>query len=247
MTISSDNSRRPRTTVSINSKLETSLLGYVAAAGAAGVALLAVAQPAEAKVVYTPMNNVPLTSLTTIDLNGDGVTDLNFVFLTSGYGAEQVVYAGAGGAIIVGTLNNSYGPAPLPWLTRIGFKNKFAISNRFLAITGVDGCHGYCNKFGIWQHQVDKYLGFKFMIAGQPHFGWMRLVVQGALSGYATGYAYEDVPGQPIAAGKTSGPVAAQSFAPALLPAEQSPTLGMLALGKDGLALWRREEDTFAS
>src|SRR5258708_11801319 len=174
MTISSDNSRRPRTTVSINSKLETSLLGYVAAAGAAGVALLAVAQPAEAKIVYTPMNNVPLTSLTTIDLNGDGVTDLNFVFLTSGYGAEQVVYAGAGGAIIVGTLNNSYGPAPLPWLTRIGFKNKFAISNRFLAITGVHGCHTYCHKFAICHHHLHKNLRFNFLIPAQPPFGSLR-------------------------------------------------------------------------
>jgi hypothetical protein len=247
MTTSSDNSRRPRTTVPINSKLETSLLGYAAAAGAAGVALLAAAQPAQAKIVYTPLNNVPLTSLTAIDVNGDGVADLNFLFLESGYGAEQVAYAGAGGAIVVATVNNSYGPAPLPWLARIGFKDKFAPSNRYLAITGVDGCHSYCHKFGVWQHQVDKYLGFKFLIAGQPHFGWIRLIVQGALSGYATGYAYEDVPLQPIAAGKTSGPVAAQSFAPALFPAEQAPTLGMLALGKDGLALWRREEDALAS
>jgi hypothetical protein len=247
MTMSSSTSTHSRTTILVNSKLETSLLGYVAAAGAAGVALLAAAQPAQAKIVYTPMNNVPLTSLTSIDVNGDGVADINFLFFTSGYGAEQVVYAGAGGAIIVGTLNNSYGPAPLPWLTRIGFKNKFGVSNRYLAITGVDGCHSFCNKFGIWQHEVDKYIGFKFMIAGQPHFGWMRLVVQGALTGYASGYAYEDVPGQPITAGKTSGPEVAEAFAPDLTPAEPMQTLGMLARGNDGLALWRRKENALAA
>jgi hypothetical protein len=242
------NSRRSRPTVHIDSKLEKRLLGYITAAGAASIGLMAITQPAEAKVVYTPLNNVPLTSLTTVDLNGDGVADITFKFYTTYHGAFQEVYpAAAGNGIAFGTVNHSSGPLPLPWLTRVGWKTKFSTQAGREIITGVDGCHSYCFDVGIWQHQTNKYLGIKFLINGKTHFGWMRMTVGAALTGYATGYAYETMADQPILAGKTSGPdVETRAALPApTLPVKPLQSLGMLALGVDGVAIWRREEEAF--
>jgi hypothetical protein len=245
MSNSAEASTRSRTTINLNNKLEGSLLGYIAAAGAAGVALMAVAQPVAAEVVYTPLNNVPLTSLGNIDLNGDGVTDFRFVYLTSGYGAFQYLYPMPGNSIAIGVINNSSGALPLPWLTRIGPNSPF--QPRDGGITAVAGCHSYCHKFGLWQHQVDKYLGVKFQISGQTHYGWIRLVVQAALTGYASGYAYETEPNKPIIAGKTNGPVKALGTRAALLPVQPVQSLGALARGADGIAIWRREDEVAAA
>jgi hypothetical protein len=85
-----------------------------------------------------------------------------------------------------------------------------------------------------------RYLGLKFFINGQVHFGWARLNVKirGAKStcvqAVLTGYAYETVPVRPIVTGKTKGPDLATA-APT--------TLGHLALGAAGLVAWRRERE----
>ena len=60
----------------LNQKLDRKLTAYMAAAGAAGVSMLALAQPAEAKVVYTNANlNIGNVA---IDLNNDGINDFRF-------------------------------------------------------------------------------------------------------------------------------------------------------------------------
>ena len=243
MTTAAVPSRTPRATVHINSKLEKQLLGYVAVAGAAGVGLLAAAQTAEAKIIYTPLANVPITNLK-IDFNGDGVVDLSFKTSNTYHGAFQEAYPGAGGGIAFGQVNNSSGALPLPFLTRIGWKMKFGTFREL--ITGVDGCHSYCFDIGIWQNQTNKYLGVKFLINGKPHFGWVRMTVGTPFTGTAGGYAYEDRADEPIIAGKVSGPDvvvrSAVSGAPVAVPSTMFQTLGMLALGTDGIAIWRREE-----
>jgi hypothetical protein len=59
-----------------------------------------------------------------------------------------------------------------------------------------------------------------------------------------TGYAYETIPNKPIIAGKTSGFAVADTHYNGLLPApSRQPSLGMLAVGTDGLNIWRREEE----
>src|SRR5208337_4365554 len=51
---------------------------YALAASAAGVGMLALAQPAEAKIIYTPANeNIGPT--TYLDLNHDGINDFKFI------------------------------------------------------------------------------------------------------------------------------------------------------------------------
>ena len=58
------------------------------------------------------------------------------------------------------------------------------------------------------------------------------------ISGTITAYAYETVANKPITIGSTTE-MADEPQAP-------NPSLGMLAMGTDGLTLWRREEHTIA-
>ena len=69
---------------SLTKGLDKGLFVYAAAASAAGVGALALAQPAEAKIVYTPASVQFTRNLTVnLDLNQDGITDfrirLNFL------------------------------------------------------------------------------------------------------------------------------------------------------------------------
>ena len=66
-------SRKPTT---LNTNLNKALVSYVAAACAAGAAILAEALPAEGEIIYTPTNTPILVgSPVTLDLNHDGVAD----------------------------------------------------------------------------------------------------------------------------------------------------------------------------
>jgi hypothetical protein len=60
---------------------------------------------------------------------------------------------------------------------------------------------------GAWQNVTNHYLGIRFKINGQAHYGWARLTVLEGRFGpiiTLTGYAYESVAGAPIVAGQTT-------------------------------------------
>ncbi len=69
--------------------------------------------------------------------------------------------------------------------------------------------------FGKWVNGgkgvKDRYLGLKFTIHNQDHFGWARLTTKidagknPLMRTTLTGYAYETIPNKPIIAGKTKG------------------------------------------
>ena len=70
----------PRKTANLSDSIQRHLNMYAVAASAAGVGMIALAQPAEAKIVYTPAN-VQIGSNTVrlnLDLNNDGITDFEF-------------------------------------------------------------------------------------------------------------------------------------------------------------------------
>lgn len=57
-----------------------------------------------------------------------------------------------------------------------------------------------------WCGQTDKYLGLRFQIAGQTHYGWARLDVSASGDAFTVkDYAYNSVPGEAINAGQTLG------------------------------------------
>jgi len=82
--------QRPRTPSNLSESLHHQLNSYALAASAAGVGMLALARPAEAKIVYTrthksitPNHTIPL------DLNHDRTTDFRFKdihFTTTAFG-----------------------------------------------------------------------------------------------------------------------------------------------------------------
>jgi hypothetical protein len=97
----------------------------------------------------------------------------------------------------------------------------------------------------------NRYLGIKFQINGQFHFGWARITVTPTKTGFyttLTGYAYETIPNKPIIAGATKGPDEDDQLAPASLKTHtgEPTSLGLLALGAPGLSIWRREEPVAA-
>jgi hypothetical protein len=98
---------------------------------------------------------------------------------------------------------------------------------------------------GPWKEAHNKYLGLKFEINGEVHFGWARLSVTcftpAAARVLLTGYAYETVANQPILTGKISG-TAEESALIRPAASHSNVQLGLLALGSAGLVAWRREQ-----
>ena len=119
-------------------------------------------------------------------------------------------------------------------------------------------CIRSCNYYagGNWARVTNRYLGLKFKINEKTHYGWARLSVQISsdyrqITATLTGYAYETIAGKSIKAGQTKGPAddsTNQDFGPGAsitnpIPDTPQPaSLGMLALGAQGVPLWRRRE-----
>jgi hypothetical protein len=226
-----------REVTQINPRLDKNLVAYMLAAGAAGVSLLA-ARPAEAEIVYTPVNVAigPRTSFL-LDLNNDGISD----FLITNWEYGQTEHLGINQeAPADGVLGRG---AALPAGVRIGPKGAFVGYGTMAFQDSVSGISFYD---GPWKDAHNRYLGLKFSINGETHYGWARLTVTAKRGIFATltGYAYETVPNKTIMAGLRSGPLA-NTIAPEemLAPANQPATLGMLVRGADSLAVWRRDEE----
>jgi hypothetical protein len=246
----STKSSRPRQIAPVNARLDKKIAAYITAASAAGASLLA-AQSAEAKIVYTPANITigPRTSVP-LDLTNDGVNE--FVVSNSQY--DQVSHLGViHQAPSNGVVSKNQAPGPaadLPLGAPIG-PNRFFEGNGSMATQG--SVSGIAFSGGPWKNAHNRYLGLKFLVGGETHYGWARLTVttKSGIVATITGYAYETVPNRPIVAGKTSGADVASAInpeemlAPRQLSAKlRSATVGMLARGADALEIWRREEES---
>lgn len=217
--------RRP---CSLNNNLDKRLLAYIAAAGAAGVGVLAMAQPAHARVVYTPTNR-SITSDSRLDLNNDGIPD--YVFhsnfnLCGTFGYFEVL------AIKFNKFMSD--GLPLDAGVSVGPDGKFRAraDNMIQWCT----CSGNPSTDGPWLGIQNEYMGFEFNIKGAAHFGWARFSVpdKGAIT--LTGYAYETVSLKPIVTGDTTGSDDEESAEQptAASPESQPAGLGKLALGTAG-------------
>ena len=84
-------SPRPRKPANLSESIHQQLNMYALAAGAAGVSVLALAQPSEAEIKYTPTHVVigkGGVSIYNLDLNHDGITDFT-IHYDSGKGYCQ--------------------------------------------------------------------------------------------------------------------------------------------------------------
>ena len=189
----------------------------------------------QATVVYEPMplNYVPAVfpydaygyrlvglpgepSSVAIDLNHDGRTDFTFVsgssFSAFPSGRNKVLGVAdppdlGGYAIPLGP-GESLGPNPSAgqWMGAEAIEIAYSVSRDI-------------GSLGYWPGIESAYSGVEFEIAGEMHYGWIRLGVPaaGVDWGWIYDYGYETRPNTPIAAG--AKPVSAPVAAPAVVRA----------------------------
>jgi hypothetical protein len=274
-------SRKPTT---LNTNLNKALISYVAAACAAGAAILAEALPAEGEIIYTP-TNTPIVkgSPVSLDLNHDGIVDFVLsmydnanvnllarrpscsVCTFGSHGSLKVSPEQAGNAIW-GVSSSVYkltsnvqrrkpqqtkpntikeAAAPLAWGEVVGNGPERSFQSQALPMDSSNsfyyfGGGGTVNSFGAWgkgRRFTGPYLGFKFLIDGEVHYGWARVNVKANflhLSATLTGYAYESVANRPILTGFTHGSVEASSDPSQEAQPPVKGSLGQLAAGASG-------------
>jgi hypothetical protein len=221
--------RRNRTTCTFSDSFRHRLNMYTLAASAAGVGMLALAQPAEAKVIYTKTHMViPGAQQYYLDLNHDKITDFTIVnFWTTQCPdscAQWLSLKPSAGNSEIGSVTNNRGwhfARALSKGSAVGPNGHFLAGTGFMAVA-----FSTQGSVGPWRNVTNRYLGLKFQIKGKTHYGWARLNVTGGFGSIVatlTGYAYETIPNKRIIAGKTNGPDVV-TVEPA--------TLGRLALGR---------------
>lgn len=190
---------------------------YALAASAAGVGILALSQPAEARVIYTKTHHVIGTNgIYNLDLNHDGTID--FLLLESGTptfngtrASNALLAKEALGNAVQGSIGryNRQFAAALKQGARIGPGKHFihgGVNGETMVATWVTDLGQ--GPTGQWLNVTNRYLGLKFEIHGKTHYGWARLTVKlpgnYLINATLTGYAYETIPGKSILAGQTS-------------------------------------------
>ena len=217
-----------RKTFKISDSLNRKLITYAQVASAAGVSVLALAGASEAKVVYTETYQVTHEGFPLyIDLNHDGIKD--FLLRTTFYQGSSGLEVGLNASgyrnannVVAGRRfsRSSYflsAASALPAGAPIGPKGNFSVRFPFMAEELFDGVGSQASDLGPWANKgkgvKDRYLGLKFVVDGEVHYGWARLNITlghhrqfGDVTGTLTGYAYETVADKPIIAGRITGP-----------------------------------------
>ncbi len=199
--------------------LERHLSIYSASAVMAGVGLFALVQPAEGEIVVTHVN-VPICGAT-IDLNKDGKPDFSFPCYASQYEHSfyvKVMVAPLTGGKAVGGARASGGP----YASALSSGAKIGASAHFSSSVGIEqlqversgggqsiSTYSQYYLVGQWGNKGPRYLGVKFLIKGETHYGWIRMSVTRrnhhaqSLNGTITEFAYETTANKTITAGAT--------------------------------------------
>jgi hypothetical protein len=220
---------------------------YAFAAAAAGVSVLALAQPSDAEIVVTRKTIRVDQSPVTVDLNKDGAADFQFSFQAT-HGSSScgchghtslIVDALTGGGIVAKKPTGNFGPYASALVRGINIGPSAHFSAGKVKIEAKSHSYSTFGYDGNWYLAgSNRFLGVKFQIKGKTHYGWIRLTVNvpGNFETTITGYAYETVANKRITAGE-----AAASMAEAETTSSRANrSLGMLALGAEGHSLWRR-------
>jgi hypothetical protein len=252
--------RSCKTPADLSDSMCKNLNMYAIAASAAGVGLLALAQPSEAKIVYTPTwLAISPRSTVNLDLNNDGVADFQLL-------NQNVISSNSSNPRFLSTLKASpQNPSNAIWGTgsfasvlgsgvSVGSQGKFQSGHQLMA-----GANGGCSEngscrygsIGQWKQITRGFLGLKFTIQGEIHYGWARLnitVTNRGVYAAVTGYAYESVPNTPIITGKEKGSTKknkTRAGTASLDTSRSDPaSLGLLARGALGLDVWRKRNAT---
>ncbi|HEX8816929.1 MAG TPA: hypothetical protein VF753_15640 [Terriglobales bacterium] len=226
----------PRVPSRFSDCLRGQLNMYALAAGAAGVGALASAQPAQAKVIYY-LANIPVVengNPVQLDLNHDGIVDfgLSNVYTTDAVRPAEGFHQSSMNALPAQAANRvqavrfketNFEAAAIPEGKTIGPDNLFQPGQSAMVLWDCAGgtSGGGCG--GAWLKVQQAYLGLKFTIKGETHYGWAHVRFSSERAPTIVGYAYETVPNKAIVAGDLKHPEDG-----VLKPA----TLGRLALGR---------------
>jgi hypothetical protein len=165
-----------RKAVEISGSLHRDLTLYALAASVAGVAALALAPPASAQIVFTPAHEmIGSGERLFIDLNHDGINDVMIREIPSTNpccfpsNSVQAVPAPSRGAIQLGNFYGGAAPLPAGALIGGGFRfNTLAVNMMYATDT-------YGMRYGSWADAPPSFLGIRFKIDGETHYGWARL------------------------------------------------------------------------
>jgi len=169
------------------------------------------------QVIYTDITDFAGNGSLAYDLNldGDGTVD----FQIFGYNGSQILVDAIGsGNSIAGdltTTNYKY-PFALDENANIDVNQSWQSGGgqilRYITGGGAgSSClygSNWCDNAGDNDDITDKFLGFRFKIGADTHYGWARLDITGTdsvESWIIKDYAYEATPDTPIAAGATLG------------------------------------------
>src|SRR5208337_321839 len=125
--------RSPRAPAGLSLSVHHQLDLYALAASAAGVSLLALAQPSEAKIVYTKTHQVIGTNgVYPLDLNHDGTIDFLIQQSGSGSGSNRLFAKEAFGNAVEGNIGSNGWPlaSALNKGATIGPSQRFVSSSR---------------------------------------------------------------------------------------------------------------------
>jgi hypothetical protein len=264
----------PKSNKSLGTNFEKRIFAYAAAASAAGIGLMAAASPAEAEIVYTPVT-ARVSPTYALDLDHDGFVDYNlipfgaasiagslrFSYLNvchdalAGFSHQCVSSTFDANADNLVEMNGSHFAAALQRGAKIGPAQIFGGTGVKVGMAGrtfYSGSNTAEHWTGPWVNNgkgvTDRYLGLKFKINGEYHFGWARISVRAiahrGFYAFLTGYAYETTANKGLIAGQISDGSQASNvkFDDSAPKTQEVTSLGMLALGADGMRYWRKEE-----
>jgi hypothetical protein len=226
-----------RTMAPLSFPLEKHLKTYAMTAAAAGAGLLSSVLPADAQVLYTSAN-IKIT-------DGNLFLDFNCGPRVNFWLADRVEVSTYGvvrelalnGGINASVIEDSHGPAALPADSVVGSSRTFtnAHQNERVMAEAFQFAYSGTGVSGNWANVKQAYLGLKFDIQGQIHYGWAEFSVNASAHGpmpvHATllGYAYEATPNQSIKTGQKSGAAGVAAIPGSIVP--QPGTLQALAQG----------------
>ncbi len=213
---------------------------------------MAAPEPAEARIIANDVNiTIPLNGgVIQFDLNGDGIPDFGLsAHIYEFAGAPpmgnftswlRVIPAQAGNQVWAVSSHKDQCAAAVRAGVNIDNARPFKPEPLMMveaAGSYTRGRSSHCP----WHGAHPPYLGLKFLINGEIHYGWAR-VATAARSAVLTGYAYETIPNKPIAAGATKEAGTEQETKGASQVLVKPLSLAALALGSSGRDAWKREE-----
>jgi hypothetical protein len=210
---------------------------WLAYSGAAAATALAGATSAEGEIHYSGKVNVTLgpgsngTIYLQLDQPGDSIA---FRHGTHSGATAYFKAVGLKGGAFVGT----YSRFEFAFVDRLkGASTRYISGFPFTSFGGTNRNFGLMVKgdfrYGEWIKRGTDYVGFRFNNGSGLQYGWARVKMGGKDRNFGyqvLDYAYAD-PGEPIGVGQTSS-------SPKKDVADEG-SLGLLAVGAAGLALWR--------